>query len=148
MDFQLTGEVMLVHGSRSRTPASVRPCCSGVARIGEKAGGGAIARALIVQGSEEFPPLIFSRAGADRSHDSITQQSGGIDPTKVTRSALQNAWSIAALMLTTEVMIAEIPEKRAPGPGRSARPRHGLLRRLRAGHGGSAAEVSAFEWNN
>ena len=44
---------------------------------------------------------------------------GVIDPTKVTRSALQNAASIASLMLTTEAMIAEIPEKKpAPaGPG-------------------------------
>jgi chaperonin GroEL len=47
-------------------------------------------------------------------------KSGVIDPTKVTRSALQNASSIAALMLTTEAMIAEIPEKKpaaAPGGG-------------------------------
>jgi chaperonin GroEL len=45
---------------------------------------------------------------------------GVIDPTKVTRSALQNAASIAALMLTTEALVAEIPEKKsAPmgGPG-------------------------------
>src|SRR5579871_3068582 len=45
-------------------------------------------------------------------------KSGVIDPTKVTRSALQNASSIAALMLTTEALIAEIPEKKsAPAPG-------------------------------
>jgi chaperonin GroEL len=37
-------------------------------------------------------------------------KSGVIDPTKVTRSALQNAASISALMLTTEAMISEIPE--------------------------------------
>jgi chaperonin GroEL len=43
---------------------------------------------------------------------------GVIDPAKVTRSALQNAASISALMLTTEAMIAEIPEKKAaPAPG-------------------------------
>jgi chaperonin GroEL len=45
---------------------------------------------------------------------------GVIDPTKVTRTALQNAASIASLMLTTEAMIAEIPEKKsapAGGPG-------------------------------
>jgi len=44
---------------------------------------------------------------------------GVIDPTKVTRSALQNASSISALMLTTEAMIAEIPEKKSssPAPG-------------------------------
>jgi chaperonin GroEL len=45
--------------------------------------------------------------------------SGVIDPTKVARTALQNASSIASLMLTTEAMVAEIPEKKsAPsGPG-------------------------------
>ena len=43
-------------------------------------------------------------------------KAGVIDPTKVTRSALQNASSIAALMLTTEAMIAEIPEKKSPAP--------------------------------
>jgi chaperonin GroEL len=46
-------------------------------------------------------------------------KAGVIDPTKVTRSALQNAASISALMLTTEAMICEIPEKKnsAPMPG-------------------------------
>jgi len=48
-------------------------------------------------------------------------KSGVIDPTKVTRSALQHASSIAALMLTTEAMVCEIPEKKQPampgGPG-------------------------------
>jgi chaperonin GroEL len=44
--------------------------------------------------------------------------SGVIDPTKVTRSALQNAASIAGLMLTTEAMVCEIPEEKpAPAPG-------------------------------
>jgi chaperonin GroEL len=48
-------------------------------------------------------------------------KSGVIDPTKVARTALQNAASIAALMLTTEAMVAEIPEKKEKAP---------------AGHGG------------
>ncbi len=39
------------------------------------------------------------------------------DPVKVTRSALQNAASIAALFLTTEVVVADKPEKHAPAPG-------------------------------
>ena len=42
---------------------------------------------------------------------------GVIDPTKVTRTALQNAASIAGLMLTTEAMISEIPEKKEAGGG-------------------------------
>ncbi|MBI1387216.1 MAG: chaperonin GroEL [bacterium] len=41
---------------------------------------------------------------------------GVIDPTKVTRSALQNAASIAGLLLTTETLITEIPEKDKPAP--------------------------------
>jgi chaperonin GroEL len=48
-------------------------------------------------------------------------QAGIIDPTKVTRSALQNAASVASLMLTTEVMITELPEEKPamgmPGGG-------------------------------
>ncbi|WP_251150171.1 chaperonin GroEL [Cellulosimicrobium sp. Marseille-Q4280] len=39
------------------------------------------------------------------------------DPVKVTRSALQNAASIAALFLTTEAVVADKPEKNAPAPG-------------------------------
>jgi chaperonin GroEL len=42
---------------------------------------------------------------------------GVVDPAKVTRSALQNAASIAGLLLTTEALIAEKPEKNAPAPG-------------------------------
>ena len=45
-------------------------------------------------------------------------KAGVLDPTKVVRTALQNAGSIASLMLTTEALIAEIPEKKeAPAPG-------------------------------
>jgi chaperonin GroEL len=39
-------------------------------------------------------------------------KAGVIDPTKVTRTALQNAGSIASLMLTTEALVADIPEKK------------------------------------
>ena len=43
---------------------------------------------------------------------------GILDPTKVTRSALQNAASIAGLMITTEAMVAELPKKeKAAAPG-------------------------------
>ena len=44
-------------------------------------------------------------------------KAGIIDPAKVTRSALQNAASIAALFLTTEAVIADKPEKAARGRG-------------------------------
>jgi chaperonin GroEL len=43
-------------------------------------------------------------------------KAGIIDPTKVTRSALQNASSIAGLLLTTECCVTELPEKEKPAP--------------------------------
>src|SRR6201996_9197865 len=55
-------------------------------------------------------------------------KAGVLDPTKVVRTALQNAGSIASLMLTTEALIAEIPEKKeAPAPG--------------GGHGGGMGDM-------
>lgn len=44
-------------------------------------------------------------------------KTGIIDPTKVTRTALQNAASVAALMLTTSVMVSELPEEEKKVPG-------------------------------
>ena len=42
---------------------------------------------------------------------------GILDPTKVVRSALQNASSVAGLMITTEAMVAELPKEDMPMPG-------------------------------
>jgi len=41
---------------------------------------------------------------------------GIIDPTKVVRTAIQNASSVAALLITTEAMVAELPKKQSAGP--------------------------------
>jgi chaperonin GroEL len=49
-------------------------------------------------------------------------QAGVIDPTKVTRTALQNAASVAGLMLTTDAMVAELVEEKKGGGGHS----HGM----------------------
>ena len=55
-------------------------------------------------------------AATDQYEDLV--KAGVIDPTKVARTALQNASSIAALMLTTEALVCEIPEKKEkPMPG-------------------------------
>ena len=43
-------------------------------------------------------------------------KAGVIDPTKVTRTALQNAASIAGLLLTTEALVVELPEPKAAAP--------------------------------
>ena len=53
-------------------------------------------------------------------------KAGVLDPTKVVRTALTNAGSIASLMLTTEALVSEIPEKKeAPMGGGATRRRHG-----------------------
>jgi chaperonin GroEL len=51
---------------------------------------------------------------------------GVIDPTKVTRTALQNAASIASLMLTTEALVSEIPEKEEKAPAHPGGPGGGM----------------------
>jgi chaperonin GroEL len=48
--------------------------------------------------------------------DPTQMKSGIIDPRKVVRLALQNAASVASLMITTQAMVAEKPEKKAPMP--------------------------------
>ena len=50
-------------------------------------------------------------------------KAGIIDPTKVVRTALQNAASVAGLLLTTEAMVAEKPEEK---PAASAMPPGGM----------------------
>jgi len=47
-------------------------------------------------------------------------KAGIVDPTKVTRSALQNAASVASMILTTEAVVADIPEKNPPAPAPGA----------------------------
>ena len=56
--------------------------------------------------------------GFDASQDEYTDmiKAGIIDPTKVVRLALQNAASVASLMITTEAIVADKPEKKAPYP--------------------------------
>jgi chaperonin GroEL len=53
-------------------------------------------------------------------------KAGVIDPTKVVRAALQNAASVAGLMLTTEALIAEHPEKPAPSSSSGGPPPSGM----------------------
>ncbi|HXN77743.1 MAG TPA: chaperonin GroEL [Candidatus Dormibacteraeota bacterium] len=57
--------------------------------------------------------------GYDALNDKFVNmfESGIVDPAKVTRSALQNAASIAAMVLTTEAMITEVPEEKRGGGG-------------------------------
>ena len=63
---------------------------------------------------ENDNPHFGYNAASDKYEDLIA--AGVIDPTKVTRTALQNAASIASLMLTTEAMISEIPDRDSAQP--------------------------------
>ena len=54
-------------------------------------------------------------------------KAGVVDPKKVTRTALQNAGSIAGLLLTTECLITEIPEKEPPMPAGGGGHDHGMM---------------------
>jgi chaperonin GroEL len=82
----------------------------------------------IVQNAGKEGAVVVERVRGDKNDsfgfNAQTEQfedlvkAGVIDPAKVTRTALQNAASIAGLMLTTEAMVAEIPEEdKAPMPG-------------------------------
>src|SRR6202522_2972264 len=107
-DFKLEGDEQI--GVNIVKPACEEPLRQIVINSGTE---GAI---VVSKVRENTNPNFGYNASTDTYEDLV--KAGVIDPTKVTRTALQNAASIASLMLTTEAMIAEIPEKKpAPGPG-------------------------------
>jgi len=65
---------------------------------------------IIVEQAKKEKPTIGYNVESEKFEDLF--EAGVVDPTKVTRSALQNAASVAALLLTTEALIVEIPEKK------------------------------------
>ena len=73
--------------------------------------------AIVVEKVTSSPNVNFGFNAATEEYQDLVE-AGVIDPAKVTRTALQNAASVSGLMLTTEAMICEIPEKKAaPAPG-------------------------------
>jgi chaperonin GroEL len=80
----------------------------------------------IVTNAGEEPSVVLNNVVAGNGNYGYNAQTGEfgdmvamgiLDPTKVTRSALQNAASIAGLMITTEAMVAEAPKKEEPAMG-------------------------------
>ena len=69
---------------------------------------------VIVDAVKKSPPGVGYDAEADEFGDMV--EKGVIDPTKVVRSALQNAASIAAMVLITESLVTDIPEKEKAPP--------------------------------
>jgi chaperonin GroEL len=69
--------------------------------------------ALIVEKVKNEKGNVGYNVATDTYEDLV--KSGVVDPTKVTRSALQNAASISGLLLTTECLISDVPEKKEAG---------------------------------
>ncbi len=97
----------------------------------EKTGGACVLKALEapikqicdnagVDGGVVINNIINSNKGYSYGYNALTDkyvdmiENGILDPTKVTRSALQNAASVASTLLTTEVLVTDIPEPPAP----------------------------------
>ena len=97
----------------------------------EKIGAGIVRRAIEaplrklcdnagVEGSLVVQQVLKSKSSmgynvATDTHEDLIK-AGVVDPTKVTRTALQNAGSVSGLLLTTDCMITDLPEKEAPAP--------------------------------
>jgi chaperonin GroEL len=83
----------------------------------------------IVKNAGEEPSVVLNKVAEGKGNFGYNAQTeeygdmvkmGILDPTKVARTALQNAASIAGLMITTEAMIAEMPKKAAKAPAGGA----------------------------
>jgi chaperonin GroEL len=79
----------------------------------------------IARNAGEEPSIILNKVSDGKGAHGWNAQTGEfgdmfgmgiLDPTKVTRSALQNAASVAGLLLTTEAMVAELPKKESATP--------------------------------
>ena len=70
---------------------------------------------LVVQQVLKSKGAMGYNVATDKHEDLI--KAGVVDPTKVTRTALQNAGSVAGLLLTTDCMITDIPEEEKAAPG-------------------------------
>jgi chaperonin GroEL len=81
---------------------------------------------MIVQNAGEEPSVVLNKVAEGKGNFGFNAQTGQygdmvemgvLDPTKVTRYALQNAASVASLMLTTDAMVAELPKDDKPMGG-------------------------------
>jgi chaperonin GroEL len=106
---------MALHGVKAEHDEKIgvdivrRACEEPVRQI---VGNGGWEGAIVIEKIRDHKDHNYGFNAATGDYEDLVK-AGVIDPTKVTRSALQNASSIAALMLTTEAMICEIPEKKS-----------------------------------
>ena len=106
------GKSSLLNGLARRMVSIVEPT-AGVTRDRVSA---------VVELNDKYFELVDTGGYGIEDQDDLTEhiedlaKAGIVDPAKVTRSALENAASIAAMLLTTEALVAEKPEKEAPPP--------------------------------
>ena len=103
----------LTHDEETGYAIIVRePAPRPIHQIAENAGqDGGVVVSKVSEGSRNFGYDALN----DKYVDMVT--TGIIDPTKVTRSALQNAASVATLLLTSDALIADMPEGKKGGDG-------------------------------
>jgi chaperonin GroEL len=119
------GGVALLRASKDAKPAGklsedgkvgwdiiIRACRAPLTQIANNAG---VDGGVVCEKIGELTGTMGYNAAIDKYEDLV--KSGIIDPTKVTRSALQNAASVATLLLTSDALIAEMPKegKKAAG---------------------------------
>ena len=102
----------LTHDEKAGYDIITRACSAPIAQIAENAGqDGGVVVSKVAEGKGNF--------GYDAMKDEYTDlvKAGIIDPTKVTRYALQNAASVSTLLLTSDALIADMPKEEKPAPG-------------------------------
>ena len=102
----------LSHDEETGYQIIVRACSAPIHQIAENAGqDGGVVVSRVADQKGNF--------GYDALKDEYTDlvKAGIIDPTKVTRSALQNAASVSTLLLTSDALIADLPEDKKPAGG-------------------------------
>ena len=99
----MSGSASTSSAARSRSPCARSPATRG-------------AEGSIVVNKVKEGKGAFGYNAATGEYEDL-MKAGVIDPTKVTRFALQNAASVASLMLTTEAMIADKPKDESQGGG-------------------------------
>ncbi len=102
----------LTHDEKTGFEIIVRACSAPIHQIAENAGqDGGVVVSKVSEGKGNF--------GYDALKDTYTDlvKAGIIDPTKVTRSALQNAASVSTLLLTSDALIADMPKDDKPAGG-------------------------------
>jgi len=96
-----------------------RACEEPIRWIAQNAG---VEGSIVAAKIRESKDKDFGFNAATESYENVVT-AGVIDPTKVVRSALQNAASIAGLLLTTEALVSELPEEKKPA---APMPDHGM----------------------